>query len=370
MKIFEVIAGFGAGGAETFLKDLAIGFKKKDHEVIVIIIDQFSDDVSEVSKINQLRDNGIEVISLNRKCKERNFFIFFKIFKLLMKHKPEVVHIHSFLAAIYFFPFSLYGSKAKFFQTIHSTHIIETKLQKIFYSKLLPLRYKNIYCSEVAGHSLKNILGEGMIINNGIYPLLNKNIRKLIEEEYNIPSNSFIALNVGRITKAKNQELLLNLVEKLNIEVFKGSFYLLVCGKHFNDSLYQDLICNSNQLKFKDNIKFIGVKDNISDLMYSSDLYISSSIYEGLPITVLEAMNTGVPLVLSPIQEHLNVFKTLDTCYFPETNTVNSYFELFKEKIKKIKVDKKEIRIKRELLIEKYHINTTILNYLKHFNVL
>ncbi len=186
MKIFEVIAGFGSGGAETLLKDIAIGFKEKNHEVAVIIIDALSDDISEKSKINQLRAKGIEVISLDKKPADRSIRVFFKIYKLLIKHRPEVIHIHSFLAALYFFPFSFYFSKVKFFQTLHSTRIMESKLRTLFYSKLFILKYKNIYCSDEVSNSLRKILGEGTIIHNGISSHKNKNIRNLIEYENSI----------------------------------------------------------------------------------------------------------------------------------------------------------------------------------------
>lgn len=366
MKIIEVIVSFGSGGAETLLKDLAVGFKKNNHDVLVVIIDQFSDDVSEISKINQLRKNDIEVISLNRKPGDKSFFLLFKIYKLLNEKKPALVHIHSLFAAIYFFPFA-FIFKTKFVQTIHNTKIIGNKLQELFYSKLFPLKYKNVYCSDEAYTSLKTIVGEGVVINNGIASYANKNIRKLIEKEYNIPEESFIALNVGRVVEAKNQLLLLDLIENLNKKVYKGSLYLLVCGKHFNDKLYQRIIFNRNGLEFCKNIKLIGVKDNVNDLMYSSDLYISASIHEGLPITVLEAMNAGVPLVLSPIKEHLNVFKDLESCYFPETNTVEAYEVLFKNNQELFVRDKEEIISERYSVIKKYNIETTVLNYLVFF---
>lgn len=366
MKILEVIAGFGSGGAETLLKDIAIGFKEKDHEVVVIIMDELSNDVSEISKINQLRANGIEVISLDRKPADRSLGIFFKIFKLIKKHRPSVIHIHSFLAALYFFPFSFYFFKIKFVQTIHSTRILESKLRKLFYTKLFTLKYKNIYCSDEVSNCLTKALGEGIVIDNGISSHKNRNIRNFIEEEYSIPPNSLIALNVGRITEAKNQLLLLNLIEKLNNQMYKGSLYLLVCGQYFNDSLYENLMTHYNQLKFKDNIKFIGVKDYVNDLMYSTDLYISTSIFEGLPITVLEAMNTGVPIILSPIKEHLNVFSDLQTCYFPENNTVDSYVALFQNK-KIFDTNREKVIAERDFLIKKYDIKTTILKYLDCF---
>ncbi|KIC01410.1 hypothetical protein OA88_14075 [Flavobacterium sp. JRM] len=366
MKIIEVIAGFGAGGAEALLKDLSIGIKEENHEVLVIIVDQFSSDVSEISKINQLNQKGIRVISLNRKPQDKSFLLFFKIYKILKEYQPTVVHIHSFLAAVYFFPFA-FVFKSKFVQTIHSTQVAETKLQKIFYSILFPLKYRKVYCSETAYTSLKKIIGEGAVISNGIASYISNDIREYIEKEFNIPKGSFIALNVGRIVDSKNQLLLLDLIEKLNNELYKGRLYLLLCGKHYEDDFYLKIISKINQLKFKNNIKLIGVRDNITDLMYSSDLYISSSKYEGLPITVLEAMNTGVPLILSPIEEHLCVFKDLESCYFPETNSVDSYVALFENNQKIYAVDKENIIIKRDSLIKRYNINTTVLNYLSFF---
>lgn len=369
MKIIEVIAGFGAGGAETLLKDLAIGLKKLDIEILVVVIDKFTDDVTEMSKIKQLREKGIEVISLNRKPGDKSLSLLFSVYRLLKKNKPTVVHIHSFLAAIYFFPFA-FIFKTKFVQTIHSTKIPQAKLYKVAYTKLFPLKYKNIYCSDEAYTSLNKMIGEGVVINNGIIASTNQNIRKFIENEYSIPKSSFILLNVGRIVEAKNQLLLIDLVENLNKGSYKGKLYLLICGKHYEDEFYERIICDSNQLKFRDNIKFIGVKDNINDLMYSSDLYISSSIHEGLPITVLEAMNTGVPLVLSPIKEHLNVFDHLESCYFPESNTVDSYVSLFEKNEKSFAVNKDEIIKKRDFLIKKHSIDTTVLSHLIFFGSL
>lgn len=368
MRIIEVVAGFGAGGAETLLKDLSIGFKSKGHEVLVVVIDELTDDVSEVSKISQLRQNDIEIISLNRKPGRKSFSLFFEIYKIIKINTPDVVHIHSFLGALYFFPFSLFFSKCKFVQTIHSTHVLHSKWYKVVYSKILRLKYKNVFCSDESYRILNQLIGEGIVINNGIPTGTNQNIRKFMEKKFNIPANSLIILNVGRVSKEKNQILLLDIVEKLNHIFFKGSLYMLVCGKSFNDSLYRDIIMRCGKLKFNDNIKFIGVQDNISDLMYSSDLYISTSIYEGLPITVLEAMQTGVPLVLSPIKEHLNVFGDLEACYFPETNEVHSYVDLFKKNKEIFNLNKDDILLKRDMPITKYHINNCILEYLSCFN--
>jgi len=367
LKIFEVINSLGAGGAETLLKDLSIGFENKNHQVSVIILDQFSDDISEIEKINTLQKYGIKTYSLGRKPGKNSLNPVFEIYSLIKKHQPDIIHIHSFLAGLYFLPFTL-SRKNIFFETIHNTHIMESKLQKFVYTNLFKRRYKRIFCSEESRNSLDQLIGKGIVIDNGIPNNPYSNIRLEIEQEFAIPKGSFIGLNVGRITKQKNQLLLLDLVEQLNKTLFGGTFYLLICGKNFNDALFEEINQKRNSLMYKNNIKFIGVRNDIIDLMHSVDVYLSTSIHEGLPITVLEAINTGVPIILSPIKEHLSVFQNTSGCYFPLENEVSSYVSVF-EKEKSIKEFSKEnLRKQRQEIIAKYSIDNTINKYLNHFN--
>lgn len=367
MKIFEVINSLGAGGAETLVKDLSIGFQKKGHQVIVITLDEVSDDISELKKIKNLKESGIETYCLGRKAGSKSISPVIEIDVLLKKHKPDIIHIHSFLAGLYFFPFSIVN-KYNFFQTIHSSHILLYKIQKFSYTKLFKRKYKNIFCSEESDRSLHQLIGKGIVIDNGIPNNPYSNIRLEIEQEFAIPNGSFIGLNVGRIEKAKNQLLLLDLVEELNKTLFNGTFFLLICGKNFNDSLFEEVNQKMKTLTYKNNIKYLGIRNNIIDLMHSADVYLSSSIYEGLPITVLEALNTGVPIILSPIKEHLNVFQNTAGCYFPEANEVKSYLDIFKKEKNIKEFSKENLRQQRQDIIAKYSIDTTVNKYLNHFN--
>jgi len=366
MRIVEVIAGFGAGGAETLLKNLSIGFESRNNEVLVVIIDQFSDDITEINKINELHENGIKVVSLERKPSENNLKMVFKIRKLLNEFKPNIVHIHSLLGAYYFLPFSFF-SKIKFVQTIHNTKIYDKLIHKLFYQFIFKIKYKTIYCSEESRISLKNHVGEGIVIDNGIPIHPNKNIREQILDEYKIPKESCIILNVGRISVQKNQISLIKLIERLNEEFENQNFQLLLCGMNYNDTYYAELLKNIDTSPLKKNIHYIGVKNDVNHLMFSSDLFISSSIHEGLPITVLEAINAGTPIVLSPINEHLNVFSSVDGCYFPDENSVESYVDLFKKQKGIFSHDKEELISKRQAIIDKYHINTTVTKHLEYF---
>jgi glycosyltransferase involved in cell wall biosynthesis len=369
MRIVEVIAGFGAGGAETLLKNLSIGFESSNNQVLVVIIDQLSDDISEVNKINELHENGIKVVSLGRKPSENKMRLLFEIRKILNEFKPNIVHIHSLLGAYYFFPFSFF-SKIKFVQTIHSTKIDNRLIHRFFYKYVFKIKCKTIYCSEEARISLKNYVGEGIVIDNGIPTYHNRNIREQILEEYKIPKMSTILLNVGRISVEKNQIILIKLIERLNEEFVNENFQLLLCGMNYNDAYYSELLKNIDKSPFKKNIHYIGVKNDINNLMFSSDLYISSSIYEGLPITVLEAINAGVSIVLSPIKEHLNVFSNVDGCYFPDEKDIESYLDLFKKQKGIFSQNKEELISKREAIINKYHINNTVAKHLEYFKKL
>lgn len=366
MRIIETIASLGSGGAETLVKDLSIGLKHKGADVLVLVTDKFTQDTSASYKIELLKAQGIEVKSLNRMPGKKQVLPFIRFLYLMLKFKPDVVHFHSFISGVYLLPCLFLFRRVNFFQTIHNTKNFLGRngswVQKHILSKFCQL----IYCSDEAGQRLKITYGAGHVISNGISLPNPKNIREKINAEFQITENSIVALNVGRLVEQKNQTLLLELVDKLNKEVYHGKFYLLICGNNNNDEFYNKLMQQHAQMDFKEQVKFIGERNDVTDLMFSSDLYISSSAHEGLPITGLEALSVGVTMVLSPIKEHTSIFDNVNSVLFPKENSAEAFVQLItkltftqsKEVIKKMRND----------IINKYSIESNVNRHLQVFD--
>ena len=124
--------------------------------------------------------------------------------------------------------------------------------------------------------------------------------RSIIRKELNLPIDSFIFVYTGQLIERKNMPFLL----QGYAEQFKNdmSTYLLVLG---GGPELEEL-----KAKYSDyrNIDFRGSVSNVNQYLKGCDVYVSTSKSEGLPNGVLEAMATGVPVVLSDISQHKEIY--------------------------------------------------------------
>lgn len=119
----------------------------------------------------------------------------------------------------------------------------------------------------------------------------------LFKSKYNINKNSKIILFLGRINKIKGINLLVLAYSKLLKEY--PNTKLVIAGP--DDGFLKELKKFVDDLKLKDEIIFTGPLYNINKLeaYVSSDLYVLPSIYETFPITVLEALACGIPVIVT-----------------------------------------------------------------------
>ena len=164
---------------------------------------------------------------------------------------------------------------------------------------------KTVACSE----SLSKIYKEKLnltynFIRNGVdvdqYTKPEDGEAQAIRKELGLPEKAFIFVYSGQVIDRKNQRFLL--------EVFRDTFkaddiYLLLLG---DGADYQVLHSEFGSIK---NIDFRGNVNNVNHYLKACDAYVSTSKSEGMPNGVLEAMATGLPVVLSDIDQHNEVME-------------------------------------------------------------
>ncbi len=156
--------------------------------------------------------------------------------------------------------------------------------------------------SPKVSQELVNIIGtneKSIYIPNGVdtkrfKPLTDK---KSIRNKCNLPNDSLVFIAIGRLAYQKNLFLMLDLFNYIQQKL--KNCYLLIAGR---GPLYQklhDYIHEKNIL----NVKLLGfVSDNDLPSIYAcGDFYVMTSEYEGLPLTLLEAMSSGLPCIVSNI---------------------------------------------------------------------
>ncbi|HFI0430162.1 TPA: glycosyltransferase, partial [Streptococcus suis] len=157
-------------------------------------------------------------------------------------------------------------------------------------------------CSETAADYMftKNLRGRAKIINNAIDLqkfTFNKVGREKIREELGWETKKIVG-NIGRLSRQKNQPFLIDIFN----EAYKidHDLRLLLLGSRTGDDNTESVIQQKiNEYGLSDVVKLVGTKTDIQSWLSSMDLFIMTSIFEGLPLSAVEAQANGVPLLLS-----------------------------------------------------------------------
>ena len=165
--------------------------------------------------------------------------------------------------------------------------------------------------------------------------------RKLLRDELGISDEERVIGHIGRISYQKNQKFILLVFRELLKSRFNDKLLLIGGG---DDSELKKL---ASDYGIKDNIKFLGLKENVKDYYSVFDVFFFPSIYEGLPVTLLEAQANGIPILTSSeISKQVIVNDNL------EMHSLTLNVESWTYKLKNI--IEKGSRIDREVIVNNF----------------
>lgn len=123
-----------------------------------------------------------------------------------------------------------------------------------------------------------------------------------IRQELQLSEEDFIVLSVGELNANKNQQVIIKAISEINDK----RIHYLLCGKGDQLKHLQDL---AKELKVENNVHFLGYRRDVVDICSQADVFVMPSHREGLPISSLEAMYCGLPLVTSNIRGLVDVME-------------------------------------------------------------
>ena len=106
--------------------------------------------------------------------------------------------------------------------------------------------------------------------------------------------NSFVAVHVGRFNAQKNHTFLLDIFKRI-LAYRRDAVLLLVGTGELGDRIKK----KAELLGIDDHIRFMGTRSDVNDILLLSDVFIFPSLYEGLPVTLVEAQASGIRCVIS-----------------------------------------------------------------------
>lgn len=115
-----------------------------------------------------------------------------------------------------------------------------------------------------------------------------------LRKEYGFVENDFILIYVGELSFRKHQDHLIEAVSKLKNKIPNVKLLLVGNGDLYDH--YKDLV---KQLEVEEQVQLLGYRKDVHKLMTISDIAVSTSRQEGLPVNVMEAMATQLPVVVT-----------------------------------------------------------------------
>src|SRR3989339_90123 len=309
--ILYLITQSEMGGAQKYIFDL-VSHLKDEYNVEVGFGEQ-----GETGELAiKLKEIGIKyhvIRNLKRKISFKNDFLaFWQIRKLIKKTKPDIVHLNSSKISILGSLASIF-LKIKIIYTAHGWVFNEPDCNN-FYKKAerFSAKFKNtIICvSEFDRQAaLREKITEEVkliTVHNGVRPinfLERPEAQRKLKEK--LPPSAMFKINegdiligsIGNLYKTKGFEYLINagkLIINNNLHV-----KIIIIGKDGGEK--EELENWIRQLGVQKNIILLGQLENASQILKAFDLYVCSSVKEGLSYTIIEAMLAGLPIVATSV---------------------------------------------------------------------
>lgn len=347
MKILQVISSLHIGGAEKLVSEISPLLRDKGNHVDVLIFDGI-----ETNFKSHLIKEKIRVISFGIGCRIYNPLFIFKLSKLMRQY--DIVHTHNTAPQL----FAALGSilcSAVLCTTEHSTSNRRRNwkwykpIDRWMYDK-----YKRIICiSEQAEANLKNYLPtlkNTCTIFNGVDTNTFHNALAIDKMK---SDNKFTIAMVAGFRYQKDQDTLIKAMSELDPNLYE----LWLVGDGERKPILENLI---EKYGLNQNVKLLGLRSDIPEILHTADVIVMSSHFEGLSLSNIEGMSVGKPFIASDVDGLREV--TIDAgILFPHED-----YKTLALEIKKLSEDRdyyKTISNRCWERAKKFDINTMVNKY-------
>ena len=348
-KILMVTGSLNTGGLEIFAINTVELLQKYNYKFDFLIFNNQEQDFEK-----KVREMGCNVIRIN--SPNKGYVKFKRNFKDVLKEfgPYDIVHSHLYYSSGLILKISKkFGVK----MCIAHSHSIKRKNDKKIIKMIVHhvLQYKlnkysdyKLACSFEAGINLfgdKAFSESGIVISNPIninHFSFDKAKRNKIRKSLNVGEDKIIIGQVGRLAEGKNQFFLLDILKKY---IENNDAILLLVG---DGPLKEKLQEYSVKIGIQENVIFLGKRTDVNDLLSAMDIFVMTSLHEGLGMVILEAIANGLKCIC---EEHAVVeqIRKNNNCISIRGFNVDEWVKTIKS------------NVKRE--IDNEYIKTSLINY-------
>ncbi|SHE81186.1 Glycosyltransferase involved in cell wall bisynthesis [Bacteroides luti] len=300
LTVLHILDSMNRGGIESFIMNLYRSIDRTKVRFVFLLQNKSNSHRQEIEELG----GQIYTIPARRNSiieYHRNLNDFFK------KNAKDISVVHQHASSLScidpLFYAKKYGIKIRILHS-HNTSISASKLHYLLHwfnkFRVKPLATHYFACSELAKEWMFNYTGvEGkvIVVNNGIILenfAFDENVRNAKRNELGLEKDNLVVGHIGNISKVKNQIFLVDILKAL---VNKSDRYrLMLIGDGVGRKALLDKI---NDLNLNQYVLFLGLRDDTNELLQAMDCFVFPSLFEGLPVALVEAQTAGLLVVES-----------------------------------------------------------------------
>lgn len=297
-RIVHVIESCGPGGAECLVKSLLLEMKRQGGDVALWVLTAMAQiDPTNHSKMSfegrfilDLRRNGIPVEIIGKSPHKDWCQADRKLRALSRRYGPAIIHTH--LESVSFHVVrSMCFARSRLIQTVHNTKVQHPWIVRYLFSRAfsgfvaISKRVKDIALGVGVPACKIHTIYNGIHLSTFAFP----------DREIRTRAVSLVA--IGRLTEQKGHRTLISAVrllkERYYAELQPFPKITIIGDGELKGTLQQAI----RQEGVEQDIRLEGVRDDIPKVLRKHDVYVMPSNWEGLSISLLEAMASGIPVV-------------------------------------------------------------------------
>jgi len=284
MKILFFIESLAAGGKERRLVELLKGLSKYQDISMELVLTRRNVHYTDIFNLN------IQIHYIERKYLKKDPSLFFKFFWIAREYKPDIIHAWGNLAAIYAIP-----AKVVLKIPMINNQIVDapaTVNNRILSHKVtFPFSDILVANSKAGLKSYNASEDKSRIIHNGFNFSRLADLKKPddVREEFNISTRHVIGM-VASFSLKKDYGTYIKAAQQV---LTKNSNITFLCVGAGDDSSYRKLV----KPEFINNIRFIGLQENIESIMNICDIGVLATYTEGISNSIMEFMSLGKTVI-------------------------------------------------------------------------
>ena len=293
LRVLQVVTYMGRGGLETMIMNYYRNIDRSKVQFDFLVHRQ--EEATYDKEILSLGGHIYRMPVLNPFSKA----YFSSLDSFFKEHRYNIVHSH--LDCMSAYPLKIAQKNGVCVRIAHSHNKSQDKNLKypikLLSKRLIPKYATHLFaCGKEAGDWMFN--GKPYtILNNAIDAQIyvyNERVRDEVRKELNLTNDNLVVGHVGRFNPQKNHSFIIDVFNAV-YEKNKNARLVLV-GSGDGQQAIEDKV---KSLGLSDSVLFLGSRGDVNRVLQAMDVFLFPSLYEGLPLSIIEAQAAGLPCIIS-----------------------------------------------------------------------